>query len=141
MSRIFFDTNLFIYLLENSDERGKRVAGILERMSQRRDQLLTSTLTLGEVLVKPIALGNTSWVNQYEILLNSPGVVVIPFDRECAKVFATLRQGSGLKAPDAIQLSCASVAKCDLFITNDERLSRRHAPGIQFIVSLEKAFL
>ena len=29
----------------------------------------------------------------------------------------------------------------NLFITNDDRLSRSTVPGIQFIVSLERAFL
>ncbi len=141
MSRIFFDTNLFIYLLEDFGEFGQRVTALMRRMSERRDELLTSTMTLGEVLVKPLSVGHISWANQYEILLNTPGVVVIPFDRECARVYAGLRQDKALKAPDAIQLSCAAVAKCDVFITNDDRLSKRIVPGIQFIVSMEKAFL
>jgi predicted nucleic acid-binding protein len=141
LSRIFFDTNLFIYLLEDFGEFGQRVTALMRRMSERRDELLTSTMTLGEVLVKPLSVGHISWANQYEILLNTPGVVVIPFDRECARVYAGLRQDKALKAPDAIQLSCAAVAKCDVFITNDDRLSKRIVPGIQFIVSMEKAFL
>jgi predicted nucleic acid-binding protein len=141
LSRIFFDTNLFIYLLEDFGELGKRVSDLMHRMSERRDQLLTSTLTLGEVLVKPLSVGQVSWANQYEILLDTPGVVLIPFDRECARVYAGLRQDRALKAPDAMQLSCAAVAKCDVFITNDDRLSRRIIPGIQFILPLEKAFI
>lgn len=140
MSRVFFDTNLFIYLLEDFGELGKRVHALIERMSDRRDQLLTSTLTLGEVLVKPLSMGSFSWANQYEILLDSPGVVLIPFDRECARVYARLREDRSLRPPDAIQLSCAAVAGCDVFITNDDRLSRRIVPGIQFIVPLEKAY-
>jgi predicted nucleic acid-binding protein len=141
LSRIFFDTNLFIYLLEDFGELGKRVAILMERMSERRDELLTSTFTLGEVLVKPFEVGSRSWADQFEILLDSPGVVMIPFDRHCARVYATLRQDRSLKPPDAIQLSCAAVAKCDVFITNDDRLSRRVVPGIQFILPLEKAYL
>jgi predicted nucleic acid-binding protein len=141
LSRIFFDTNLFIYLLEDFGEFGQRVTALMRRMSERHDELLTSTMTLGEVLVKPLSVGHISWANRYEILLDTPGVVVIPFDRDCARVYAGLRQDKALKAPDAIQLSCAAVAKCDVFITNDDRLSRRIIPGIQFIVPLEKAFL
>ena len=141
MSRIFFDTNLFIYLLEDRGERGARVTGILERMSERRDELLTSTLTLAEVLVKPLASGNMVWADRYEKLLNTPGVSLLAFDRQCARIYAQLRQDRGLKPPDAIQLSCAANARCDLFLTNDERLSRKSVPGIQFIASLERAFL
>jgi predicted nucleic acid-binding protein len=130
MSRIFFDTNLFIYLLEDSGQRGSKVSAILERISGRRDELLTSTLTLAEVLVKPLSVGDIVWADRYEKLLNIPGVSLLAFDRASARIYAQLRQDKTLKPPDAIQLSCAANAKCDLFITNDERLSRKNVPGI-----------
>jgi predicted nucleic acid-binding protein len=141
MSRIFFDTNLFIYLLEDSGERGVRVHDIVQRLSERRDELLTSTLTLAEVLVKPLATGDEVWAGRYEKLLNTPGVSLLPFDRSCARIYARLRQDKTMKAPDAIQLSCAASAGCDLFITNDDRLSRKIVPGIQFIASLDRAYI
>jgi predicted nucleic acid-binding protein len=141
MSRIFFDTNLFIYLLEDSGGRGAKVSGILERISGRRDELLTSTLTLAEVLVKPLSVGDIVWADRYEKLLNTPGVSLLTFDRASARIYAQLRQDKTLKPPDAIQLSCAASARCDLFITNDERLSRKIIPGIQFIASLDRAFI
>jgi predicted nucleic acid-binding protein len=141
MSRIFFDTNLFIYLLEDSGARGSKVSGILERISGRRDELLTSTLTLAEVLVKPLSVGDIVWADRYEKFLNTPGVSLLAFDRASARIYAQLRQDKTLKPPDAIQLSCAANAKCDLFITNDERLSRKIVPGIQFITSLDRAFV
>jgi predicted nucleic acid-binding protein len=47
VSRIFFDTNLFIDLLEDAGALGARVTEILERMSDRRDELLTSALVPG----------------------------------------------------------------------------------------------
>ncbi len=49
------------------------------------------------------------------------------------------RQDRSIRPPDAIQLACASAARVDLFITNDERLSRRVVPGIHFIQSLATA--
>jgi uncharacterized protein len=141
VSRVFFDTNLFIYLVEGQGERSVRVKGILERMSERRDELLTSTITLAEVLVKPLAAGDIAWAERYEKMLDTLGVSVLPFDRSCARVYARLRQDPTLKPPDAIQLACAANARCDLFITNDDRLSRKIVPGIQFIASLDRAFV
>jgi predicted nucleic acid-binding protein len=138
-SRIFFDTNLFIYLLDDRGERGERVREIVDRMQQRHDELLTSTLTLGEVLVKPLSLGDQSWADRYEKLLAAPGVSILPFDRASAKIYAVLRRDRALKPPDAIQLSCAASARCDLFLTNDERLSRKIVSGIQFIASMDRA--
>ena len=139
MSRIFFDTNLFIYLLEDAGDRGARVSEIVERMSERRDELLTSTLTLAEVLVKPLSAGDHDWADRYERYLNTPGVSMLPFDRASARIYAQLRRDKALSPPDAIQLACAASARCDLFITNDERLSRKIVPGIQFITSLDRA--
>jgi len=139
MSRIFFDSNLFIYLLEGFGRRAARVRGLLERMSERHDELLTSALTLGEVLVKPYAAREWARARALRTAARNPGVSVLPFDRSCARIYAQLRQDKTLKPPDAIQLACAASARCDLFITNDDRLTRKVVPGVQFIASLERA--
>jgi len=46
-----------------------------------------------------------------------------------------------VKPPDAIQLACASQANTDLFITNDDRLSKKVIAGVQFITSLADAVI
>lgn len=140
MSKIFWDTNLFIYLLEGSGERSRRVVRLAERMIERGDQLVTSTTTLGEVLVKPAEKGNDALRRTYEDILGRHALI-IPFDEDAARLYAELRRDRSLRAPDAIQLSCAARARVDMFITNDERLSTKIVTGIDFIVSLEKAFL
>ncbi|MBM3818391.1 MAG: type II toxin-antitoxin system VapC family toxin [Acidimicrobiia bacterium] len=140
MSRVFFDTNLFIYLIEQVQPQHDRVRDILFRMRERDDELSASTLTLGELLVKPIAAGDESLSAKYESLLHQ-SVSLIPFDAAAARTYARIRQDRSIKAPDAIQLSCAASAGTDLFVTNDERLSRKTIPGIQFVTSLDRAFL
>ena len=56
MTRVFWDTNLFVYLLEGG-ELAARVKQVRTRMLERGDQLMTSALTLGELLVKPLEKG------------------------------------------------------------------------------------
>ncbi|MDA1313168.1 MAG: type II toxin-antitoxin system VapC family toxin [Acidobacteria bacterium] len=141
MSRIFWDSNLFVYLIEDAGPRGEKVMKLRKRMIDRGDVLCTSTMTLGEVLVKPIQLGRNDLVERYEQALTSGSVLLIPFDAGSARTYAGVRQDRSIRAPDAVQLSCAAEARCDMFITNDDRLSRKAVPGIQFIVPLEKAFL
>ena len=141
MSRIFWDTNLFIYLLEGTGESFQLTRNLLQRMAERRDELLTSTLTLGEVLVKPLEAGRADIADRYERLLDSPGVRLVPFDRESARMYAQIRRDRSIRPPDAIQLSCAAAAKTDLFVTNDARLSRKTVPGVHFIAPLASAFL
>ena len=137
MSRIFWDSNLFIYLIEDYPELGARVAALRKRMLERGDQLYTSALTVGEVLVLPLRAGNLELRSRYETSLSA--VAVIPFDQEAASIFADIRAAGGVSAPDAIQLACAAMVQADLFITNDERLSQRRVAGIQFITSLGRA--
>lgn len=140
MSRVFWDTNLFIYLFEDKGAASRRVAALRERMLQRNDQLCTSTLTLGELLVKPLEKGDEVLRQRYEEAL-SQAVLLIPFDRISARIYAAIRRDRTIRAPDAIQLACAAQVRADLFITNDDRLSRCTVPGIHFISSLERAFL
>jgi len=137
MSRIFWDTNLFIYLLEDYGNFSKAVVQLRSKMLARGDQLLTSTLTLGEILVKPAERGETELCMRYEHAISS-AAVIISFDLKAARIYAELRTERSLKAPDAIQLACAANAAVDLFVTNDERLQGKHVQGIQFIVPLDR---
>lgn len=136
MSRVFWDTNLFIYLFEGSGAMSQRVVQLRESMRLRGDQLLTSALTLGEILVKPVRSGQPDLVRAYEEAITQT-TLVVPFDAKAARIFARLRSTRTVSAPDAIQLACASVAGTDVFIANDERLQRNQVEGIQFVVSLE----
>ncbi len=49
MSRIYWDSMLFIYWLEGNPQFGKRVDAIWSRMQGRNDQLITAALAFGEV--------------------------------------------------------------------------------------------
>ena len=140
MSRVFWDTNLFIYLIEGTGERAEAVLRLRERMLARNDQLFTSTLTLGEVLVRPIERNEPELAAKYEETLTT-GAIILTFDVKAARAFASIRRDRKIRPPDAIQLACAAQARIDLFITNDDRLSQKVVPGIQFVTSLDQAFL
>jgi predicted nucleic acid-binding protein len=137
MSRVFWDTNLFIYLFEDYGALSKAAAQLRSKMLDRGDQLLTSTLTLGEILVKPTERSDYELCRKYEHAI-STAAIMIAFDVKAAKVYAALRSERSLRAPDAIQLACAASANVDLFVTNDERLQGKQIDGIQFIVPLAK---
>lgn len=141
MSRIFWDTNLFIYLVEGRGRGFELTQRVMIRMAERRDDLFTSALTLGELLVKPIELKQPAMAETYERLLSTRGIHIIDFGREAARVYAGVRQDRTMRAPDAVQLACASTAGINLFITNDGRLSQKRVRGVDFIVGLEQAFL
>jgi predicted nucleic acid-binding protein len=140
VSRIFWDTNLFIYLIEDYGKLSERVVRLRQRMNERQDELYTSTLTLGEILIKPFEANNEILARRYETALLQ-GAVLVPFDRDAARLYAGIRRDRTIRPPDAIQLACAARAQVDLFITNDERLTTKSVSRIHFITSLERAFL
>lgn len=137
MSRIFWDTNLFIYLMEDRGPLSSRTASLRTRMIERGDELYTSALTLGELLVKPLEADDDTLAEAYEAAVLE-GTTVIPFDRRAAMEYARIRKDRTIRAPDAIQLACAATAGIDWFVTNDDRLSKKTIRGIHFVTSLER---
>jgi predicted nucleic acid-binding protein len=137
MSKIFFDTNIFIYWFEDYEPFSSMVDAAWRRMIARHDQLVTSAMTLGELLVKPTKLGQASLIEQYDRVIRSRAKV-LNFDASVAWRYASLRATHNIRNADAIQLACASQFGVDLFITNDKQLHRLDIPGIGFIAPLEK---
>ncbi len=137
MSRVFFDTNLFIYMFEGVEPYRSRMLEIRKRMMERGDRIVTSSMTLGEVLVRPTKLGQTSLIEQYDHAIRTASQVV-SFDSSVAWRYASLRATHTLRAADAIQLACAAHSGVDLFITNDKALHKLDVPGIGFIAPLDR---
>ena len=108
-------------------------------MRKRHDELFTSALTVGELLVKPIRLGRLDIANSYRAAFQPSHLTVLPFDFQAAEAFARIRLNVAIRQPDAIQLACAATVGVDLFITNDDRLSQTVVSGIDFITSLSRA--
>jgi predicted nucleic acid-binding protein len=137
MSKVFFDTNIFIYMFEGAEPNRTRTLEIRKRMLDRGDRIVTSAMTLGEVLVRPTKLGQTTLIEQYDHAIRATSQVV-SFDPSIAWRYASLRATHSIRNADAIQLACAAHFGVDLFITNDAKLHKLNVPGIGFIAPLEK---
>jgi len=141
MSRIYWDTMLFIYWLEDNPQYAKRVREILSRMSERRDEMLTGAFTFGEVLAGVYRTRNAQRAKEVRALLQEAVSEVLPFDLETADHYARIRATLGVSPADAMHLAAAAYAGTDLFLTNDNRLVGKFVPGIQFIASLNDNLL
>jgi len=140
VSRIYWDTMLFIYWLEDHPQFAKRVNAIHSRMQERQDQLLTGAFTFGEVLAGAYRKRAAQVADESRRLLRDVVSEVIPFTLETAHHYARIRGTLGLPLADAIHLASAAQAGADLFLTNDKRLVGKFVPGIQFIASLDTQF-
>ena len=142
MSRIYWDSMLFIYWLEGNPQFGKRVDAIWSRMQERNDQLITGALAFGEVFAGAYRRGaNKERVEEVKAELEIAVSGVIPFTAETADLYGRIRGSLKVSSADAIHLACAASAGTDLFLTNDRNLVGRVIPGIQFIAGLDSNIL
>ncbi len=136
MSRYaFWDTNLLIYWMEDSPRWSSAVRELVAWQEANGLETITSSLSLGEILVHPLAKAEGRVAKKYAQLLTEIGCLT--FGPDEAWRFGELRASHpSLRPPDAIQLACASVRGVEYFFTNDERLSRYQVEGIGKIQSL-----
>lgn len=120
---VFLDTAPLIYFIEGHSEYQE----VLERLFKLNDEnyfkFLTSSITLLEVLVKPIRDGETEIVEQYKtILTNAAGIDIFDITSQIAAKAAEVRSTYNIRTPDALQVATAIERKADYFLTNDFRL-------------------
>jgi predicted nucleic acid-binding protein len=138
VSRIFWDTNLFIYFFQQHPTYAKSIARLRSKMMQRGDELVTSWMTVGEVQVQPRMRGNRTLGLSLRNSITEAAKVV-DFNKMAAELYVEIRATTKVKGPDAIQLACAASSGVELFVTNDTALHKVRVDGIHFIVSIETA--
>jgi len=125
VKKIAIDTNLFIYVFEQSQKFGEISKKILGHVEEGRFLAVASAITLAEILVKPIREGNSSLAKQYKLLFTHfPNLSIVPVDNYVAEQAAYLRGMYRIKTSDALIVASAIMAEAELFITNDERLGQ-----------------
>jgi len=141
MTRVFWDTMLFLYLLEGNPQFATRVREVLARSYERGDLLLTSCLALGEVMAG--GAGNYAKAETTRATIVEMGFSFLPFELRCVDTFSRLRSEQRLKAPDSINLASAGAAGVDVFLTGDIQLHKRglHVPGIHIIADFNLPIL
>ena len=118
------DTAPLIYFIERVPTYLELVRPFFAAVSRGEIRVVTSTVTLVEVLTQPLRLGADALTTRYrEILLNSEGVSCIPVSSSIAVEAATLRSVYNLRTPDAIQIATVVSEGASAFLTNDRRLA------------------
>ena len=127
------DTALFIYYIEENEAFLPLVAPIFEDVAAGRRDVVTSSLTLLEVLVVPYRAGNLALAERYEAYLSrSRGVRLVDIDRSQLRTAAQLHAlHPSVRTPDALQLAAALFAGCSAFVTNDRDLPA--VPGLEVL--------
>ena len=127
MSRpvLYLDTNIVIRLVEYRDDD---VQSLLTDLHALQGTVVTSELTLAEVLVIPIKDADQEMIAHYEAFLTTgDGVVVVPVDRTILRRSAEIRATFGNRTPDSVHRATALERGCHRFLTSDRRI-RTPAP-------------
>ena len=105
------------------DVRRRHTQRIFEQAQRGVRQIVSSALTLLEVLVVPYRERHRALAERYEaILIRSRGIDLVDITRDQLKAAAQIRALSGVKTPDALQLAAAVTSGCKVFVTNDRKL-------------------
>ena len=126
------DTAAFIYFIEAAPVWLPVVRPLFLAADAGQLTLVTSAVTLQEVLVVPYRANNHALAARYEILLTqSRAVQLIEVTRAQLRWAAQLRALTGVRTPDALQLTAVREAGCAAFVTNDRRLPA--VPGLRIL--------
>ena len=126
------DTAVFIYFMEEDPRFLPLIEPLFGEADAGARELVTSALTLLEVLVVPYRVGDRLLADRYEQLLTrSRGIRVIDLSRDQLRDAAQLRAATGVKTPDALQLVAAIGSGCSAFVTNDRRIP--NVPGTRVL--------
>lgn len=127
------DTAPLIYFIEENPNYLNLTDAFFEALFRGEFTVITSVLTITEVLVYPLRQGNTILAQQYrDILFNSQGLTTIEVSPDIAEAAAQLRATYNLRTPDAIQIATAIRGGASFFLTNDARLPS--LPGLSVLV-------
>jgi len=123
------DTSPLIYYIEEHPAFLPKVKPFFEAAVRGDFRIVTSFITLVEVLVHPLREGRPELAEEYRnVLLQSAEITAIPLDQGIAEEAANLRARYNLRTPDAIQVATAIRSGASWFLTNDADLAA--VPGI-----------
>lgn len=129
---IAIDTAIFIYFAGRHATYADLVRPMFGAADRGELELVTSAVTLLEVLVVPYRAGDFVLAERYETLLTrSRGLTLVAMDLVQLRAAAQIRARYGVKTPDALQLAAAVTTRCTTFVTNDRRLPE--LPGLRVI--------
>lgn len=129
------DSVILIYHLEGLAPYAELTEVIFTALARGQLQVVLSTISVTELLVKPFVTGQEERIHACEqFLLGLPSTSLMAPEYEVAKRAARLRAQYGLRTPDALLLATALEAGASVFLTNDAQLRRAEKEGMAFII-------
>jgi len=119
------DTAPLIYFIEDVEPYADLLEPAFDLLGNQRLRAVTSTITLAEILSKPLVEKKYGLVDEIKFTLKSfSTLTMFAVDEKLAEAAALVRVRYGIRLPDALQVAAAIQGGATLFITNDKRLKK-----------------
>lgn len=132
MSKVYLDTQIFIYALESNSNFGDKAKSIIRNAEKNNINIVVSPLTLTELLTKPYIMAdkeNIKFIKNSFLSLNN--LEIKDINIKIADKAAELRGALKLRTPDAIHLATALDRNCNTFYTNDNHFKNLKQKDIE----------
>ena len=130
--RVYFDTNIFIYILENASGYANVCLPFFQAVAQQDIIGCTGEMTLAELLVKPMRSNDMISMGKIRALFDDGYFEVFAHNRESLELSAHLRATQSLKMIDAIHAAAAIKGGCKTLLTHDRQLGKQ-VRGIEVV--------
>lgn len=129
--KIFLDTNIFIYLLDEYPDYYQKVYQLFKSIEEGQNRAVTSVISPLEVLSARYLASDAQRTDYYSsFFVNTKNLSVMDIDYYTCYKAAEIRRIHGYRIPDSIQLASSIIHKCDLLITNDYKFKAQHEMNI-----------
>jgi predicted nucleic acid-binding protein len=119
---VYCDTVILIYYFDFVGPFQVRAANRLAALGPG-DRLAVSDLVRLEYRVGPMAAGDPARLNAFDAFCSRPDAILVPITTAVFDRATAIRAVHKFRLGDSIHLAAAVEAGCDLFLTNDHRLS------------------
>ncbi len=121
--KVFLDTCILIYFLENHKDFGQPAKKIFEQIEEGLVQAEMSVLTMTELLTGPYRTKDDLLTLEYHALLYYfPNLKIIDINLDIAVEAARIRALYSYAVPDTLLLASALYRESKVFITENQKL-------------------
>jgi predicted nucleic acid-binding protein len=136
--RLYLDANPIVYSIEGVPDFRLAALGWIER-AEVDGVVITSRLSRLECRVKPLRDGNMELLELFEGFFARKSLELVEVTAEVIEAATQLRATHNFRAPDAIHLASALVAKADVFLTGDRNLVRCRELRVEVLAGAREA--
>ena len=121
ISKLYLDTNIFIYFLEGEPHIAKLVERVFQVCGEFDIAVVTSEITVIECMIRPHKQHNKAMIDKYQSFFDGAQDVIsiLPINSSLVQKIPLVAARFNLKLVDSLHVATAISDGCDGFLSND----------------------